>query len=138
MTAARRSRGGTHLPPGGGRTRVGRTASSRPGPGRPGGGRADHGTTVNARFSLSELPVVTVQPERAGPACAAAARALTEAGRGYLGGRLELRTDGSAPRTARQAAALTATEQRAATLAVASALSGGPGTARLRIRRRPG
>ncbi|MER6100564.1 hypothetical protein ABT154_32900 [Streptomyces sp. NPDC001728] len=89
-----------------------------------------------ARFALSELPVVTVRPERAGPARAAAGRALRAAGRGYLGGRLELRTRGPAPRTARQAAALVAAEERVAALAVASALRGGPGTARLRVRPR--
>ncbi|KQX54478.1 MULTISPECIES: hypothetical protein [unclassified Streptomyces] len=91
---------------------------------------------MRARFALSELPVVIVCPERAGPACAAAGRALRAAGRGYLGGRLELRTRGPAPRTARQAAALVAAEERAAALAVASALRGGPGTARLRVRPR--
>ncbi|MFJ9428677.1 hypothetical protein ACIRQY_03345 [Streptomyces sp. NPDC101490] len=116
-------------------------AGRGPGGPRPGGRPGTTGTvlsagphTVRARFALTELPVITVCPEDAGAACAAVGRALRAAGRGQLGGRLELRTGGPAPRTARQAAAVEAVERRVAALAVASALRGGSGTASLRVR----
>ncbi|MCB5163544.1 hypothetical protein LG634_01600 [Streptomyces bambusae] len=100
-----------------------RSAALRRRPAAPAGG------TVRARFSLSELPVLTVHPASAAPAAAAAVRTLATAGRGYLGGHLELRTSAPAGRSA----ALTAATRRATALAVASALRGGPGTARVRI-----
>ncbi|MEW2126575.1 hypothetical protein AB0891_22910 [Streptomyces sp. NPDC007259] len=53
----------------------------------------------------------------------AAQRALTEAGRGYLGGRLELRTHGPA-RATRDRRALRRAAGRAAALAVAATLRG--------------
>ncbi|WP_405900708.1 hypothetical protein OG242_27535 [Streptomyces sp. NBC_00727] len=91
--------------------------------------------TVRARFELRETPGVTVgsadeglrDADTPGPladtARLAAQRALTEAGRGYLGGRLELRTHGPA-RAARDRRALRRAAGRAAALAVAATLRG--------------
>ncbi|MGW5398876.1 hypothetical protein [Streptomyces sp. NPDC003952] len=115
-------------------------AVAGPAPGRaaprpvPGGrlpgprGRRRRAACVRGRFRLSELPGVSaaaVPP--AGPAATAAAaaaahRALGAAGLGHLGGRLELRTYGSAPRSSD----LT----RAARRAVAAALAGRHSTQR--------
>ncbi|MFD8143172.1 hypothetical protein [Streptomyces sp. NPDC059708] len=57
---------------------------------------------VRARFRPAGPdgpPVLTVRPgPGSGPAVAAAARALAEAGHGHLGGHLELRAYGPAPR----------------------------------------
>lgn len=93
------------------------------------------GCSVRARFSLSELPVVAVQPPGAGRAGAVAVRVLAAAGRGYLGGLLHLRTYGGGPArpSARFTRAEAAAQRRAAALAVASALRGGRGTARVRV-----
>ncbi|MEU9029372.1 hypothetical protein [Streptomyces sp. NPDC048383] len=80
--------------------------SGRP-PGAPAGGAAHvvapgrRGGLVRARFRLGDLPGVTVRPGPAGRVAGPAARrALTEAGLGHLGGHLELRTRGPAPRAA--------------------------------------
>ncbi|GGZ45728.1 hypothetical protein AB0P12_11785 [Streptomyces subrutilus] len=106
--------------PAGRRARPGRTggAHSRPPLGRDRLG-ARGAACVRARFRLSEIPGVTVAPAAGAgcvtPAAAAAARALGEAGLGHLGGHLELRTYGSAPRTVDLA--------RAARRAVAAALA---------------
>ncbi|MCX4696230.1 hypothetical protein [Streptomyces sp. NBC_01408] len=75
----------------------------RPGPGGRGGGpgrRPGAGSRgVRARFRVTETPGVTVTPGRgAGPASAAAHRALVQAGLGHLGGHLRLDTYGPAPR----------------------------------------
>lgn len=101
-----------------------------------------HGITrgrraVHARFALREAPGVTVEsPGRgirdtdaqgllADAARDAAQRALSEAGRGYLGGRLELRTHGPArARAARDRRALRRAAGRAAALAVEATLRG--------------
>ncbi|MGW7126197.1 hypothetical protein ACWGG3_39045, partial [Streptomyces sp. NPDC054901] len=73
---------------------------------------------MRARFRLGELPGVTVRPGPAGRVAGPAARrALTEAGLGHLGGHLELRTRGPAPRAADLA--------RAGRRAVARAQAGG-------------
>ncbi|MFD6891538.1 hypothetical protein [Streptomyces sp. NPDC059957] len=100
-------------------------AAPRPVPGgRPAGprGRRRRAACVRGRFRLSELPGVdaTTLPA-AGPAATSAAataayRALGAAGLGHLGGRLELRTYGGAPRSTDLA--------RAARRAVATALDG--------------
>lgn len=80
--------------------------------------------SVDARFSLSDIPRVSVAtaPDDASAAAAraAAVRALADAGRGYLGGRIELRTYGhcARPRAVRRAA------DRAVALAVAATLRG--------------
>ncbi|MFD5149279.1 hypothetical protein, partial [Streptomyces sp. NPDC058401] len=85
-------------------------------------GRRGRAACVRGRFRLSELPGVSAAAvPAAGPAATAAAaaaahRALGAAGLGHLGGRLELRTYGSAPRSADLA--------RAARRAVATALAG--------------
>lgn len=100
--------------------------------------RAAQGTcSVRARFSLSELPVISVHPVQAGWAGAAVARALAVAGRSQFGGRLQLRIYGGEPYTARLVRAVAAAQTRAATLAVESTLRGGRGTARVRVRCRP-
>ncbi|MFD3677309.1 hypothetical protein [Streptomyces sp. NPDC058613] len=84
------------------------------------GGRRGHAACVRGRFRLSEVPGVTVGPVpgagSAAVAATAAYRALGSAGLGHLGGRLELRTTGSAPRSSDLA--------RAARRAVAAALAG--------------
>ncbi|MFJ7083904.1 hypothetical protein ACIQU8_11785 [Streptomyces griseus] len=94
-----------------------------------------HPRTIRARFVLRDTPGVTVGPaghggrDIGGPdpvadaARLAAQRALAEAGRGYLGGRLELRAPGH-PRTARDQRALRRAAGRAAALAVAATLRG--------------
>ncbi|MER8041403.1 hypothetical protein [Streptomyces sp. NPDC094032] len=84
---------------------------------------------VHARFSVRETPGITVGAPAPlpygldGAARRTAQRALSEAGRGYLGGHVELRTPrGLAPR-----ALLRATD-RAVSLAVAATLHGSPPT----------
>ncbi|MFJ1866077.1 hypothetical protein ACIOD1_15725 [Streptomyces sp. NPDC088097] len=75
------------------------------------------GGLVRARFRFGELPGVTAPPGPAGRAAgAAAARALAEAGLGHLGGHLDLRTYGPAPRGPRLAHAA----RRAVTAALAA------------------
>ncbi|WP_241990138.1 MULTISPECIES: hypothetical protein [unclassified Streptomyces] len=90
---------------------------------------------VRARFLVREAPGVTVTSPGAGPPGAegrgpladaarlGAQRALAEAGRGYLGGCLELRTQGRV-RGERAGRALRRAVVRAAALAVAAALRG--------------
>ncbi|MFE9561590.1 hypothetical protein ACFYM0_10820 [Streptomyces sp. NPDC006487] len=85
-------------------------------------GRRRRAACVRGRFRLSEVPGVSAAAvPAAGPAATAAAataayRALGAAGLGHLGGRLELRTYGGAPRGSDLA--------RAARRAVALALAG--------------
>ncbi|MEU6981682.1 MULTISPECIES: hypothetical protein [unclassified Streptomyces] len=93
--------------------------------------------TVHARFSVREIPGVTVGAPAPlpygvdGTARRTAQRALSEAGRGYLGGHVELRTPrGLAPRVLRRAT------DRAVALAVAATLHGAPPTTRIRLRPR--
>ncbi|GAA2774725.1 hypothetical protein [Streptomyces showdoensis] len=93
--------------------------------------------TVHARFSVRETPGVTVgAPGRLpygveGTARRTAQRALGEAGRGYLGGHVELRAPrGLAPRVLRRAT------DRAVALAVAATLHGAPPATRIRLRPR--
>ncbi|MDB1085988.1 hypothetical protein PJ985_00090 [Streptomyces sp. ACA25] len=111
---------------------------SRTAPRRPGSARTRRpatptarsgGGTVRARFTLSELPLVTVRPAGANGAAQAAVRALAGAGRSHLGGRLSLTSYGPASRSALRPAAW----RRAAARAVTSALAGGSGTVRLRL-----
>ncbi|MFJ4868336.1 hypothetical protein [Streptomyces sp. NPDC088757] len=90
---------------------------------RPGGDRR----TVHARFSVRELPGITVTAPDEGTAAAArrtAQRALTEAGRGHLGGRVELRTPRTAARGPRRRHAVRRAADRAVALAVAACLRG--------------
>ncbi|GAA2973113.1 hypothetical protein JCM13580A_10770 [Streptomyces drozdowiczii] len=93
-----------------------------------------HRLTVRARFVLRDTPGVTVGPGHgageadgldpvADAARLAAQRALAEAGRGYLGGRLELRATGRT-RAARDRRTLRRAAGRAAALAVAATLRG--------------
>ncbi|MEU6486815.1 hypothetical protein [Streptomyces sp. NPDC046887] len=70
-------------------------------------GSAAAGGAIRGRFTLTELPGVTVAggPGRGArrrnrTAAAAAARTLARAGRGQYGGRLELRVTGPPPRPA--------------------------------------
>ncbi|WUT00193.1 hypothetical protein OHA46_27455 [Streptomyces sp. NBC_00708] len=94
--------------------------------------------TVQAWFELLEAPGIIVRsagsadrgirdtgaPDAVADAARLAAqRALAEAGRGYLGGRLELRTHGPA-RATRDRRALRRAAGRAAALAVAATLRG--------------
>ncbi|MET9609954.1 hypothetical protein ABZZ17_33620 [Streptomyces sp. NPDC006512] len=90
--------------------RPARARASAVAPGRRGG-------PVRARFRFGELPGVTVRSGPAGRVAGPAARrALAEAGLGHLGGHLELRTPGRAPR----AADLTRAARRAVTRALAA------------------
>ncbi|MDI5963334.1 hypothetical protein [Streptantibioticus silvisoli] len=75
-----------------------------------------------------------MRPAGADGAATAVLRSLASAGRGYAGGRLTLTTSGVPPRTAAQTRSVAAAQRRAAALAVTSALRGGPGTARVRVR----
>lgn len=98
--------------------------------GRPYGRR---GRGVQARFLVRELPGITVTAAEDGvrdaegrgsladAARRAAERALAEAGRGYLGGRLELRARGGG---VRGRGALHRAAGRAAALAVTATLRG--------------
>lgn len=86
--------------------------------------------TVHARFELCEAPGITVGSPGHGvrgawddAARSAAQRALAEAGRSYLGGRLELRTHGPIG-AARDRRTLRRAAGRAAALAVAATLRG--------------
>ncbi|MEU1280737.1 hypothetical protein [Streptomyces sp. NPDC005805] len=123
--------------------------------------------TVHARFSVREIPGIAVTAhgdggdgdggggpadgELAASARRTAQRALAEAGRGYLGGRVELRTPGpptrhpghhhrplarTAERTRRRAAdrAVRRAADRAVALAVAATLRGETGDIRVRLR----
>ncbi|MEU8764713.1 hypothetical protein [Streptomyces sp. NPDC048659] len=87
--------------------------------------------TVRARFSVRETPGVTVGAAGRAPlpygvdgaARTTAQRVLAEAGRGYLGGHVELQAPrGLAPRALRRATG------RAVALAVAATLHGTPRT----------
>ncbi|MFJ3499236.1 hypothetical protein [Streptomyces sp. NPDC090135] len=85
------------------------------------------GCTVHARFSVRELPGIAVTAPDEGAAAAArrsAQRALTEAGRGHLGGRVELRTPRTAVRGPRRRRAVLRAADRAVALAVAAGLRG--------------
>lgn len=94
------------------------------------------GRTVQARFLVREIPGVTValaddggrdtdgRDTLADTARSVAQRTLAEAGRGYLGGRLELRTHGRAGGSARRRRALRHAAGRATALAVAATLRG--------------
>ncbi|MEO3787302.1 hypothetical protein ABGB12_28585 [Actinocorallia sp. B10E7] len=84
---------------------------------------------VHARFTPSELPLLTSSPHRA-MAIRAMARTLSGLGRGYLGGHAEITSDGAPPRGCRSVAL---TECLAVARAVDSALRGGRGTAWLRL-----
>ncbi|MFF5452305.1 hypothetical protein ACFY40_13860 [Streptomyces sp. NPDC012950] len=110
------------------RPRGGRTVHAR----RPRGG----GRTVHVRFSVRELPGIAVTAPDEGAAAAArrsAQRALTEAGRGHLGGRVELRTPRTAARSPRGRRAVRRAADRAVALAVAACLRGDTGTAHVPI-----
>ncbi|MFB8208386.1 hypothetical protein [Streptomyces sp. NPDC056010] len=112
-----------------------RTPEDRPAPSRQPHRVTGRHRTVRARFVLREAPGVTVGPAGHGvrgedgrdpvadAARLAALRALAEAGRGYLGGRLELRTPGRT-RAAHDRRALRRAAGRAAALAVAATLRG--------------
>ncbi|MFK0099871.1 hypothetical protein [Streptomyces sp. NPDC091040] len=109
-----------------------RASGDRPAPSRQPHRLIGRHRTVRARFVLREAPGVTVGPvvrgeDGRGPvadaARLAAQRALAEAGRGYLGGRLELRAPGRT-RVARDRRALRRAAGRAAALAVAATLRG--------------
>ncbi|MFE7461210.1 hypothetical protein [Streptomyces sp. NPDC057554] len=114
-------------------------AGRRPPGGRAPAARSRHlaNCTVHARFALSEIPRISVAtaPDEgsATVARAAAVRALAEAGRGYLGGRVDVRTYGgpARPRSVRRAA------DRAVALAVAASLRGDMTGVRVRVRVRP-
>jgi hypothetical protein len=84
---------------------------------------------VRARFTPSDLPLLTSSPHRVA-ALRAISRTLAHLGRGYLGGHAEISCDGAAPRGCR---VLTLTECLAAVRAVEDALAGGRGTASVRI-----
>ncbi|THA28013.1 hypothetical protein E6R18_29655 [Streptomyces sp. A1277] len=104
------------------------------------------GRSVQARFLVRELPGITVSADDDGvrdaegrdtlaqAARRAAERTLAEAGRGYLGGRLELRTHGGGVRGRR---ALHDAAGRAATLAVTATLRGDDTGVSVRATRRP-
>ncbi|MFC5904971.1 hypothetical protein [Streptomyces zhihengii] len=113
---------------------------------RPGTGR-----TVHARFRVREIPGITVTAPDDGAAVGGelaaavrrtAQRALADAGRGYLGGRVELRTPrpparhplhpGTGHRATERAVRRAA--HRAVALAVPATLRGDPGTARVHLR----
>ncbi|MFJ3089804.1 hypothetical protein [Streptomyces sp. NPDC086838] len=108
---------------------------ARPAPSRRPRRVTGHRRTVRARFVLRDTPGVTVGPAGHGvrdidgpdpvadAARLAAQRALAEAGRGYLGGRLELGAPGRA-RASRDRRALRRAAGRAAALAVAATLRG--------------
>ncbi|MCD0449328.1 hypothetical protein LO762_09020 [Actinocorallia sp. API 0066] len=81
--------------------------------------------SVHARFTPSDVPLLTTSPHRA-MAIRAMARTLSTLGRGYLGGHAEITSDGVLPRGCRAAEA---TESQAVAHAVASALRGGRGSA---------
>ncbi|WP_130800100.1 hypothetical protein [Streptomyces otsuchiensis] len=87
-----------------------------------------------ARFTPSELPVLTVRPPRGTEVTRAAARALATGGRGQLGGVLDItvlpgRADGPALDRA-----LAHAERHAAERAVTAALRDGtPRSVRLRV-----
>lgn len=100
-------------------------AAPRPAPGAGSAGPRGHhrqAACVRGRFRLSEVPGVSaaavpgVGSASTAAAASAAYRALGAAGLGHLGGRLELRTYGGAPRGCDLA--------RAARRAVATALAG--------------
>ncbi|MGW0855812.1 hypothetical protein [Streptomyces sp. NPDC002690] len=110
------------------------------------------GRTVQARFLVRETPGVTVAPPADGSggehgdgegrdtlsdtARRAAERALTEEGRGYLGGHLELRTPGGV-RGARGRRSLHHAVGRAVALAVTATLRGDDTGVTVRATRRP-
>ncbi|MGW5776258.1 hypothetical protein [Streptomyces sp. NPDC003863] len=110
---------------------------------RRGGERA----AVQACFSVRETPGITVAVTRGGTGLVTSARhtaqrALAEAGRGYLGGRVELRTPrATAPATSRPSAfgtrrrrAVRRAADRAVALAVAATLRGEATGTRVHIR----
>ncbi|WP_225801296.1 hypothetical protein [Streptomyces sp. NK15101] len=105
----------------------------------------DH--AVRACFSVREAPGISVTVTHDGTDLVAAARhtaqrALAEAGRGYLGGRVELRTPRPpAPVTSRPSAfgtrrrrAVRRAADRAVALAVAAGLRGDAAGVRVRVR----
>ncbi|WP_328903392.1 hypothetical protein OHR86_28745 [Streptomyces sp. NBC_00441] len=132
-----------------GRARSGprRTPGSRPAPARQPHHVTGRHRTVRARFLLRETPGVTVGPAGDGvldtdgrdpvadAALLAAQRALAEAGRCYLGGRLELRAPGRT-RAARDRRAVRRAVGRAAALAVAATLRGDDTGVDVRVTRR--
>lgn len=112
------------------------------------------GGAVHARFRVREIPEITVTAHEAGAAVGdglaaavrrAAQRALADAGRGYLGGRVELRTprvpaaspgrpcDRPGPGRRATERAVRRAAHRAVALAVAATLRGERGDARVRI-----
>ncbi|MEU9581106.1 hypothetical protein [Streptomyces chilikensis] len=99
--------------------------------------------TVHVRFSVHETPGVTVtaSPRTAtGTGALAAAargtaqRALAQAGRGHIGGRLELRAPAQAAPGPRRRRAVRRAADRAVALAVRTALRGGTADVRVRVR----
>ncbi|MFE7515366.1 hypothetical protein ACFU8I_29670 [Streptomyces sp. NPDC057540] len=105
----------------------------------------DH--TVHACFSVRETPGITVAVSHDGTGLATTARstaqrALAEAGRGYLGGRVELRTprtpahDASRPGASgsRRLRAVRRAADRAVALAVAATRRGDAAGVRIHIR----
>ncbi|MEU5918914.1 hypothetical protein [Streptomyces sp. NPDC047141] len=103
--------------------------------------------SVHACFSVRETPGISVAVSEDGTGLAATARhtaqrALAEAGRGYLGGRVELRTprapahDASRPGASgtRRRRAVRRAADRAVALAVAATLRGDGAGVRVRIR----
>ncbi|MFE5589036.1 hypothetical protein [Streptomyces sp. NPDC056549] len=106
---------------------------------------ADH--AVHACFSVRETPGITVAVSLDGTGLATTARhtaqrALAEAGRGYLGGRVELRTprtpahDASRPSASgtRRRRAVRRAADRAVALAVAATLRGDATRVRVHVR----
>lgn len=93
--------------------------SERPAPSR----------ALHARFTPSELPLLTSSPHRA-LVIRAMARTLSVFGRGHLGGHAEITSDGAPPRGCRSVAVA---ESLVVARAVDSALRGGRGTAWLRL-----
>lgn len=102
---------------------------------------------VHACFSVREAPGITVTVSHAGTGLAATARhtaqrALAEAGRGYLGGRVELRTPRPPARAAtrpgdlgpRRRRAVRRAADRAVALAVAATLRGDAAGIRVHVR----
>ncbi|NJQ04570.1 hypothetical protein HCN56_02970, partial [Streptomyces lonarensis] len=91
-------------------------------------------TVVIARFTPSDLPMLTVRPPRGTDTTRAAARALATAGHGAHGGVLDIAVV-PAPAPGAGGRSLARAEQRAAALAVAAATAAGAAReVRLRVR----